>query len=138
MTVSAEEVRDGLKAVKRIIEQLERKLGSAGQDAIDPYARRRDLLQQIYWSRNSMERERLSPLLEDRGTSYTWIGQQVKKGYLLVYPLPGGTTRYSVTEKAVRELGLGDDSGNDDITALSQNSFAEDWDSVEDAAYDAL
>jgi len=71
------------------------------------------------------------------------LGQQVKKGYLSVLPLPGGSVRYSVTPRAVRELGLGQEGPEgleerDALAKLSEASFAEEWDSPEDSIYDEL
>jgi len=83
-------------------------------------------------------REQLFRTLRERGTQYQWVGQQVKKGYLSVLPLPGGSVRYSVTPRAVRELSLGREGpeGLEETGALaklSEGSFAEEWDSPEDS-----
>ena len=140
MTISHDELRQSLKAVRNILDKLESRLGPAPSNEIDPYVRRRQILQQIYWAQNAMTYRELMPVLENYGTNYAWIGQQVKKGYLLVSLIPGGGSRYSVTPKAVREQRLDDDERSEinATTALSQESFAEDWDSDEDSAYDAL
>ncbi len=140
MAISTHEIREGLKAVRRLIDNLEKKLDRPAAEEIDPYLRRRQILQQIYWAQNSMTRDELASILEGHGTNYAWIGQQVKKGYLSLSPVPGGGTRYSVTPKAVREQRLDEDE-REEVFALSrasEASFAEDWDSEEDAAYDEL
>lgn len=134
------EVLESLRAIRRMIDNLERKLRAEEGVEIDPYQRRREVLQKIYWSGNSASRDQLVPILESHGTDYRWIGQQVKKGYLSLSPVPGGGTRYSVTPRAVKELRL-DEETWEEATAfskLAEASFAEDWDSEEDAAYDQL
>lgn len=140
MAISTEELRQSLKAVRSILDKLESKLDPAPPEAVDPYTRRRQILQRIYWNQNAMTYDELVPILEGFGTNYAWIGQQVKKGYLLVALLPGGGSRYSVTPKALREQNLQEDDREeiDAVSALSHESFAEDWENDEDAAYDAL
>src|SRR4030042_2463605 len=96
-----------LRAIKQIVERLERDILSSGESAIDPYERRRQVLRQIYWMGNSLSFQDLTDLLHSQGTDYRWIGQQVKKGYLSILPLPGGGKRYSVTPRAVPEMELG-------------------------------
>ncbi len=142
-SVDVGEVLDGLKAIRSVLDRLESRLKPAEAEIRDPYKRRREVLQKIFWTGNSMGREDLLVLLQTSGTSYQWIGQQVKKGYLSVLPMPGGGTRYSVTPRAVRELGLGyleEEVGEESLslTRLSEASFAEDWNSPEDSIYDSL
>ena len=138
MAIDVTELRQSLTALRRIIDRLESKLKVESTRAPDPYVRRREILQRIYCSQNSMTREELLPLLEDRGTNYAWIGQQVKKGYLIVSPVPGGGTRYSVTPKAVREQYLDEEEREETMawSRASEASFAEDWDKEEDSLYD--
>jgi hypothetical protein len=133
-----------LRAIKQIVERLEQDILSSEESAIDPYERRRQVLRQIYWLGNSISFQDLTKLLHSQGTDYRWIGQQVKKGYLSVLPLPGGGKKYSVTPRAVLELELGREEATeevDDLAALaklSDASFGEDWNSREDAVYDKL
>jgi hypothetical protein len=136
------EVRAGLSAIREILDRLEGLLGPATEEP-DPYERRKELLEGIYWAGNSVPRERLFKTLREAGTQYQWVGQQVKKGYLSVLPLPGGSVRYSVTPRAVRELGLGQEGPERleeraALAKLSEASFAEEWDSPEDSVYDQL
>ncbi len=140
MTTSMQEVREALKTMRRIIDGLEGKLGGGVTEEVDPYVRRREILRRIYWARNSMARDELMAVLDSHGTNYAWIGQQVKKGYLVVSAVPGGGNRYSVTPKAVREQRLDDEEKQDAYTLAkaSEAAFAEDWGSDEDAAYDEL
>ena len=136
------ELREGLRAMREILDRLESLLGPATEEA-DPYERRKEVLEGIYWAGNSVPREQLYRTLREAGTQYQWVGQQVKKGYLSVLPLPGGSVRYSVTPRAVRELSLGREGpeGLEETAALvklSEASFAEEWDSPEDSVYDEL
>jgi len=142
MDADMSELREGLRAMREILDRLEGLLGSPDEQP-DPYERRKAVLEQIYWAGNSVPRDQLFRTLRERGTQYQWVGQQVKKGYLSVLPLPGGSVRYSVTPRAVRELGLGQEGPERlDETAvlakLSEASFAEEWDSPEDSVYDQL
>ena len=138
MTISSEDLRKAINQVRHILESLEKQLDPEGARATDPYVRRKQLLQRIYWKDNSVQRDELMAMLHDFGTNYAWIGQQVRKGYLLVVPTRGGT-RYSVTAKAIRDEGLAEDGDEiNAVAALSSEAFAEDWDNEEDAAYDSL
>src|SRR4030067_2629282 len=142
MDADMSELREGLRAMRDILDRLEALL-RASEERADPYERRKAVLEQIYWAGNSMPRDQLFLTLRERGTQYQWVGQQGKKGYLSVLPLPGGSVRYSVTPRAVRELGLGQEGpeGLDEraaLTKLSEASFAEEWDSPEDSIYDEL
>ena len=142
MDADMSELREGLRSIRDILDRLEALLGSSGERS-DPYERRKAVLEQIYWAGNSMPRDQLFSTLRERGTQYQWVGQQVKKGYLSVLPLPGGSVRYSVTPRAVRELGLGQEGPErlEETVALakiSEASFAEEWDSPEDSIYDQL
>jgi len=142
MDADMSELRDGLRAMRDILDRLEALLEPSGEQP-DPYERRKAVLEQIYWAGNSMPRDQLFSTLRERGTQYQWVGQQVKKGYLSVLPLPGGSVRYSVTPRAVRELGLGQEGPErlEETAALakiSEASFAEEWDSPEDSVYDQL
>lgn len=142
MDADMSELREGLRAIRDILDRLEVLLGSS-EERPDPYERRKAVLEQIYWAGNSVPRDQLFSTLRERGTQYQWVGQQVKKGYLSVLPLPGGSVRYSVTPRAVRELGLGQEGPERieetaALAKLSEASFAEEWDSPEDSVYDRL
>lgn len=139
MTISELELRDALKSVRKILDDLEQRIEIAESPEIDPYVRRRQILLRIYWSENNIRRDELMELLKDYGTNYAWIGQQVKKGYLTVIPARGGY-RYSVTEKAIRDEDLDskEDDEAEDFARASWESFAQDWDSEEDSVYDNL
>jgi hypothetical protein len=142
MDTNTRELTECLRAIRNNLDRLEALLGSP-EEQPDPYERRKAVLEQIYWAGNSMPREQLFKALREQGAQYQWVGQQVKKGYLSVLPLPGGSVRYSVTPRAVRELSL-DQEGPEGLeetavlAKLSEASFAEEWDSPEDSVYDQL
>ena len=138
--VQTTHVLSTIRAVKALLSKLEERLDAEGKTPTDPYRRRADLLRQIYLGGNKIGREELFALLEAAGTNSRWIGQQVKRGFLSVIPLPGSRRQYAVTQRAVRELDLdGDDEEEAAALAkLSEPSFAEDWDSPEDSIYDNL
>ena len=134
------EAKRYLQLIREGLEGLERLFGQTDGSEPDPYARREFLLGQIY-EREGVERSELMGMLREAGTAYQWIGQQVKKEYLSVMPLPSGKVRYTVTPRAVRELALNKRAvaeEADPYTAMSEEAFAEDWDSPEDAIYDKL
>ena len=142
MDADMSELRDGLRAMRDILDRLEALVEPSGEQP-DPYERRKAVRELMYWAGNSMPRDQLFSTLRERGTQYQWVGQQVKKGYLSVLPLPGGSVRYSVTPRAVRELGLGQEGPERieetaALSSLSEASFAEEWDSPEDSVYDQL
>jgi hypothetical protein len=128
-----------IKSIRLQLEQLEERLASP-EVRKDPIQRRRELLESIYRHGNSMDREDLLPRLEAAGTDIRWVGQQVKKGYLTVIPVPGSTPRYAVTQKAVKDLRLrtSDEEESLEWAKLSEAALAEDWNSPEDAIYDEL
>lgn len=130
-----------VRAAREILERIEARLSSEEGVGPDPYQRRVEILRRIFWAGNGIARAELMPLLASFGTDYRWIGQQVKKGYLSVLPLPDGSTRYSVTPKAIRELALDKDDEEAEgigLSTLSEAAFAEDWESAEDSIYDSL
>ncbi len=136
----AEESEKYLSMIREGLAGLERLLGQSTPKRSDPYARRERLLQQVY-AQEGVEQPEMMRALREVGTTYQWIGQQVKKGYLAITPLPSGKVRYTVTPKAVRELELNKKSIAEEAAlyaAMSEEAFAEDWDSPEDAVYDRL
>ncbi len=129
-----EMIREGLQGLERLLGQ------SASPSQNDVYERRERLLRRLYLQ-SGMERQQLMQALREEGAAYQWIGQQVKKGYLAMVPLPNGRTRYTVTPQAVRELDLIRRAGAEEAegyTPMSPEAFAQDWDSPEDSVYDRL
>ena len=85
-----------------------------------------------------MDQRRLFELLDQRSMSHAWIGAQVGAEYLDVWQGADGRTWYRVTQRAVRELYLGQMAAQSGQPAESQSPLSEDWDSQEDSAYDRL
>ena len=138
--IRPEELQGYLRLIREGLEGLERVLGRGEEQQEDPYARRERLLLYVY-AQEGVEQPEMMHALREAGTSYQWIGQQVKKGYLAITPLPSGKVRYTVTSKAVKELELNSKSIAEEAAvyaAMSEEAFAEDWDSPEDAVYDRL
>lgn len=138
MAVNAGELRQHIRALRRIVDALENQLEPSAREEADPYRRRREVLQVIYWSDNSVPKEELLKLLAEHGTNYAWIGQQVKIGYLTLRQVPGGGTRYSVTSKGIREQRLDEEEKQETAawSRASEAALAEDWDQEEDTLYD--
>lgn len=135
-----EEIQRSLQMIREGLERLERLLGQGDTAGPDPYARRQQLLEYVY-AQEGVERPELMRALREAGAAYQWIGQQVKKGYLAVVPLPSGKVRYAVTPRAVKELELNKRAIAEEAevyAAASEEAFAEDWDSPEDRVYDRL
>ena len=137
MPISPTDLRHSVRALRRIVDRLERQL----EPEVNEYARRREVLGRIYQSGNNMAKQQLMGILKSHGTNYAWIGQQVKRGYLEVRRTPGedpDNPHYSVTPTGVREQRL-DEEDREETAAWSRASeaaFAEDWDQEEDALYD--
>ena len=66
------------------------------------------------------------------------VGAQVGSEYLDLWHAADGRTFYRVTDRAIRELHLGQLASAAAYATLSESSFAEDWQSEEDSAYDRL
>ena len=98
---------------------------------------RSELLAQVHVA-GAMDQRRLFDLLDQRGVNHSWIGAQVGAEYLDVWQGADGRTWYRVTQRAVRELYLGQMAASSGQPDQSQSPFAEDWDSREDSAYDSL
>lgn len=98
---------------------------------------RSELLSQVHVA-GAIDQRRLFDLLDQRSVSHAWIGAQVGAEYLDVWQGADGRTWYRVTQRAVRELYLGQMAASSGQPDQSQSPFAEDWDSQEDSAYDSL
>ncbi len=98
---------------------------------------RSELLEQVHLA-GAMEQRRLFELLDLRGIGHTWIGAQVSAEYLDLWHSADGRTFYRVTDRAIRDLQLGQLVSSASYSALSEATFADDWQSEEDAAYDRL
>ncbi len=125
-------IQRNLTRLEEILRRLE-----AQSPQIPTQDARSELLSQVHVA-GAMDQRRLFELLDQRGMSHAWIGAQVGAEYLDVWQGADGRTWYRVTQRAVRELYLGQMATLSGQPAESQSSFAEDWDSQEDSAYDSL
>ena len=98
---------------------------------------RGELLEQVHLA-GAMEQRRLFELLDLRGIGHTWIGAQVSAEYLELWHSADGRTFYRVTDRAIRDLQLGQLGASASYSSLSDATFGDDWQSEEDAAYDRL
>lgn len=131
--VDLAKVKRELSSLKAAVARIEALIGE--DTPVDPYERRRRLLQLIY-EYDGMDRATLEPILHDHGTNIRWVGQQAKRGFLR--PPQKDDPVYRVTPLAVKELGLEGASEIEAWTRASMKAFAEDWDSEADAIYDEL
>ncbi|MEK7807220.1 MAG: hypothetical protein AAB528_05735 [Chloroflexota bacterium] len=102
-----------------------------------PHNARSELLEQVHLA-GAMEQRRLFELLDQRGIGHTWIGAQVGSEYLDLWHGADGRTWYRVTERAVRELQLGQLASAASFASQSEPAFGDDWQSEEDSVYDRL
>jgi hypothetical protein len=128
-----------IRSIHRNLRRLEELF--RGMDAEAPQMRphdpRSELLEQVHVA-GALEQRRLFELLDLRGISHTWIGAQVGSEYLEMWQGADGRSWYRVTDRAVRELHLGQLASAATYASLSENTFADDWESEEDSAYDRL
>ena len=126
----------------RSIEGLLRKLENLVRDIeaqtpeLRPQDARSELLEQVHVA-GAMEQRQLFQLLDQRSISHTWIGSQVAAEYLEMWHAADGRTFYRVTERAIRELHLGQLATTTDASP-SNSPFGDDWQSEEDSVYDRL
>ena len=130
------------------LEELLRDLEAQDSEA-RPQDARSELLEQVHVA-GAVDQRSLFELLDQRFISHTWIGAQVGAEYLELWQAADGRSWYRVTERAVRELRLGQlaasanvpSSTNANADAASSvfdfSVFNEDWSSEEDSVYDGL
>jgi len=133
----------------RYIKSIQRSLGrledlfrdmEAQVPEIRPHDARSELLEQVHVA-GAMEQRRLFELLDQRGISHTWIGAQVGAESLDMWHAADGRTWYRVTERAIRELRLGQLASVATLATFASHSeaaFGDDWNSEEDSVYDRL
>ena len=133
------EIQRYIKAIRGNLEKLEKSINEGVRSGSEPKPqdRRTELLEQIYVL-GVVDQHQLFRSLDQRGIPHTWIGAQSRAEYLEMWSAAGGNSYYRVTEKAVRELSLGRMMPVSDFAGLSEPIISEDWDSIEDAAYDNL
>ena len=120
----------------RLLETLVRDMESQAPE-MRPHDARSELLEQVHVA-GAMEQRRLFELLDHRDMNHTWIGAQVGAEYLELWHGADGQAWYRVTERAVRELQLGQLASSAAFASNSQAAFCDDWSSEEDSAYDRL
>lgn len=128
-----------LRSIRRTLDRLESLIRDmeAQMPELRPADSRSELLEQIHVA-GAMEQRRLFELLDLRGVAHTWIGAQVSSEYLDLWHSADGRTFYRVTDRAIRELQLGQLAASANYACLSESAFTDDWQSEEDAVYDRL
>ena len=128
-----------IRTIRRTLDRLEGLLREMEAHAPEPRPAdpRSELLEQVHVA-GAIEQRRLFELLDQRGMAHTWIGAQVSSEYLDLWHSADGRTFYRVTERAVRELHLGQLAAAASYASLSESSLGDDWQSEEDSAYDRL
>jgi hypothetical protein len=102
-----------------------------------PHDARSELLEQVHVA-GAMEQRRLFELLDQRSINHTWIGAQVGAEYLEMWHAADGRSWYRVTERAIRELQLGQLASSANFATNSEAAFGDDWSSEADSTYDRL
>ncbi|MFQ6026105.1 MAG: hypothetical protein ACE5Q6_01165 [Dehalococcoidia bacterium] len=128
-----------IRGIQRTLRRLELVLREMEAQApeLRPHDSRSELLEQIHVA-GAMEQRRLFELLDQRAIGHTWIGTQVGAEYLEMWHAADGRSFYRVTERAIRELHLGQLASAATYASLSESTFGDDWQSEEDSAYDRL
>ena len=120
----------------RLLEERVRELGAHAPE-MRPHDARSELLEQVHVA-GAMEQRRLFELLDQRSMNHTWIGAQVGAEYLELWQAADGRSWYRVTERAIRDLHLGQLASSAGFASNADNAFGDDWNSEEDAVYDRL
>jgi hypothetical protein len=126
----------GIQRNLRRLEELVREMEAQAPE-MRPHDARSELLEQVHVA-GAMDQRRLFEMLDQRSISHAWIGAQVRAEYLDMWHGADGNTWYRVTDRAIRELYLGQLGTSANFTSHSEPAFGEDWDSEEDSAYDRL
>ena len=128
-----------IRSIQRTLVRLDDLLreNEAQEPELRPPDPRSELLEQVHVA-GAMEQRRLFELLDQRGINHTWIGAQVGAEYLDLWQAADGRTLYRVTDRAIRELQLGQLASAAAYASLSESSFGDDWQSAEDSVYDRL
>ena len=125
-------IQRSLRRLEELIRDLE-----AQTPELRPHDARSELLEQVHLA-GAMDQRRMFELLDQRTMSHTWIGAQVGAEYLEMWQAADGRSFYRVTDRAVRELHLGQLASSATFASASESAFEDDWQSQEDAAYDRL
>ena len=128
-----------IRSIRRNLDRLENLLREleAQEPEPRPADSRSQLLEQVHVA-GAMEQRRLFELLDQRSMAHTWIGAQVSSEFLELWHAADGKTFYRVTDRAIRELRLGQLAAAASYASLSESTFGDDWQSEEDSVYDRL
>ena len=128
-----------IRSIQRAVLNLESAIQKLQQDNTSGRlsAPRSELLEQIY-TLGVVEQRRLFKMLDQRDINHTWIGAQVGSNNLDMWHSPDGRTFYRATDRAVRDLQLGQLASVAIYASLSQSAFFDDWQCEGDASYDRL
>lgn len=128
-----------IRNIQRTLGRLEDLLRESEAHApeLRPQDPRSELLEQVHVA-GAMEQRRLFELLDQRNINHTWIGAQVGAEYLDMWQAADGRNLYRVTDRAIRELHLGQLASAATYASLSESTFGDDWQSEEDSVYDRL
>ena len=126
----------GIQRNLRRLEELVRQMEAQALE-MRPHDARSELLEQVHVA-GAVDQRLLFELLDQRSINHAWIGAQVGAEYLDMWHGADGKTWYRVTDRAIRELYLGQLGTSATFGSISEQAFGEDWDSEEDSAYDRL
>ena len=128
-----------IRSIQRTLRRLEDLLRESEAKVPEPRPQdpRSELLEQVHLA-GAMEQRRLFELLDQRNINHTWIGAQVGSEYLNLWHAADSRTFYRVTDRAIRELHLGQLASAATYASLAESAFGDDWQSEEDSAYDRL
>ena len=136
---SSNQAQRYIRSIQRNLDRLSDLLRAidAEPQEFRPHDARSELLEQVHLA-GAMQQQRLFELLDQRSIAHTWIGSQVAAEYLDLWQAADGRTFYRVTQRAIRELHLGQLASHATFAGPSDSGFADDWLSEEDSAYDRL
>lgn len=128
-----------IRSIRRTLQRLESLLHDMEAQTPEPrpHDARSELLEQVHLE-GAMEQRRLFELLDQRSISHTWVGAQVGAEYLEMWHAADAKAFYRVTDRAVRELHLGQLASHATFAGESASAFVDDWLSQEDSVYDRL
>ena len=128
-----------IRSIQRALRRLEDHLREMEVQLPEmrPQDARSELLEQVHVA-GALEQRRLFELLNQRGINHTWIGAQVASEYLDLWHSADGRTFYRVTDRAIRDLQLGQLASAATYASLSESTLRDDWMSEEDSIYDRL
>ncbi len=128
-----------IRSIQRSLRRLEDLVRDmeARAPEMRPHDARSELLEQVHVA-GAMEQRRLFELLDLRAINHAWIGAQVGAEHLDVWHAADGKTWYRVTERAIRELHLGQLASAATFVSPAESTFGDDWESEEDSVYDRL